>query len=42
MYKYKKLYEISKKLADKTYGFLDTKGPGMGNHATNQIISALY
>lgn len=41
MHKYKKLYGISKILAGKTYGFLDKKGPGIGNHATNQFISAL-
>lgn len=41
MQKFERLYEIAKDLAEKTYGFLDTKGPGIGNHATNQFISAL-
>jgi len=41
MSKHQKLYEIARNLAGKTYGFLDTKGPGIGNHATNQFISML-
>jgi hypothetical protein len=41
MSKPEKLYEIAKDLASKTYGFLDTKGPGIGNHATNHFISML-
>ena len=41
MVKHLKLYELAKDLADKTYGFLDVKGPGIGNHATNQFISQL-
>jgi hypothetical protein len=41
MCKHKKLYEIAKDLASNTYGFLDSKGPGLGNHATNQFISNL-
>ncbi|MEI4549925.1 hypothetical protein [Pseudoalteromonas spongiae] len=41
MEKYERLYEIAKDLASKTYGFLETKGPGIGNHATNQFIESL-
>ncbi len=41
MKKHEKLFELAQNLAKKTYGFLDTKGPGIGNHATNQFISQL-
>lgn len=38
---YQELHEIAKDLALGTKGFLDIKGPGAGNHATNQFIYAL-
>ena len=41
MKKSEKLYNLAKNLAGKTYGFLDTKGPGIGNHATNQFVASL-
>lgn len=41
MKKFERLYEIAKDQSEKTYGFLDIKGPGIGNHATNQFITAL-
>ncbi|MDO6421683.1 hypothetical protein [Saccharophagus degradans] len=41
MKKFERLYEIAKVLSEKTYGFLDIKGPGIGNYATNQFIAAL-
>jgi hypothetical protein len=41
MKKFEKLFEIAKDLSRKTYDFLDTKGPGIGNHATNQFITTL-
>ena len=41
MNKHEKLFELAQNLAKKTYGFLETKGPGIGNHATNQFISQL-
>lgn len=41
MNKFERLYEIAKELSLRTNGFLDTKGPGRGNHATNQFIAEL-
>lgn len=41
MSKHEKLYNLAKELSIKTYGFLDKKGPGIGNHATNQFITNL-
>ena len=41
MKKHEKLFQLAQDLAKKTYGFLETKGPGIGNHATNQFISQL-
>lgn len=41
MTKYKELYEIARDLACQTEAFFDTKGPGVGNHATNRFISSL-
>lgn len=41
MSNYQELYKIAQNLSCKTEGFLDIKGPGTGNHATNQFISEL-
>jgi hypothetical protein len=41
MKKFEKLYRIAKELSESTPGFLDTKGPGAGNLATNEFISEL-
>ena len=41
MSKQEKLYELAQNLASQTYGFLDKKGPGIGNHATNQYVNQL-
>lgn len=38
---YQELYRLAQNLASRTEGFLDIKGPGAGNHATNKFISAL-
>ncbi|RUO31616.1 hypothetical protein CWE12_01050 [Aliidiomarina sedimenti] len=38
---YQELHEIAKDIASGTEGFLDIKGPGAGNHATNEFISEL-
>lgn len=41
MSNYQELYKRAQDLASSTDGFLDIKGPGAGNHATNKFISAL-
>jgi hypothetical protein len=38
---YQELHEIAKDIASGTEGFLDSKGPGAGNYATNKFISEL-
>lgn len=38
---YQELYRLAQNLASSTEGFLDVKGPGAGNYATNKFISAL-
>ncbi|WP_298440373.1 hypothetical protein [uncultured Ferrimonas sp.] len=41
MVKYKQLFDLAHTLAANTHGFLDSKGPGIGNHATNQFVTLL-
>ena len=41
MSNYQDLYQLAQNLASGTEDFLDIKGPGAGNHATNKFISAL-
>lgn len=41
MAKYEELYEIARKLASETEAFLDIKGPGAGNRATNWFVTSL-
>jgi len=36
-----KLYSLANDLSLKTKGFFETKGPGKGNHSTNDFIKAL-
>ena len=41
MNRVERLYEIAKEISRNTVGFFDIKGPGAGNHSTNEFISEL-
>ncbi|MDN7124542.1 hypothetical protein J6I90_06580 [Pseudidiomarina sp. 1APP75-32.1] len=41
MHKHEALFELAQELANNTYGFFHSKGPGIGNHATNQYVRTL-